>query len=85
MEVAQTLFLRGSSALYSLGHTLLFGIWAILSEFVIGVLSDLWHSDRRHTRNFLVWLGTGIAMILGGIWSGIVKISKAAYEWASEE
>ncbi|KAA9398529.1 hypothetical protein Har1129_10015 [Haloarcula sp. CBA1129] len=80
MEVAQTLFLRGSSALYSLLHTVLFGIYAILSEFVIGVLSDLWHSDRRHTRNFVVWVGSGIATILRGIGKGLAKIGKVAYD-----
>lgn len=74
----QTVFLEGVSAAYSFIYTLLFEAFAIPVEFVVGVFSQLCHSDRKHTQHFV----GGIVSLLSSICWGIIDILRWFVELA---
>lgn len=60
-EQIQTVLRQGIHAVYSLLRTILLDILAVPVEFVVGVATDFYHSDRRHTRNLALTLFSIVA------------------------
>lgn len=74
-ERIQIVIIRGFGALYSLVYVILFEVYSIIAEFIVGVFADMWRSDRRHTRDLVLTVVSVISFMVkraGGllIWIG---------------
>lgn len=75
-EQTQTVILRASYAIYSLTYAMIFEVFAVLVEAIVGIFSDLWHSDRKHTRHFFGWIFSGLSSLVRWIIDFFKWISK---------
>ncbi|OAQ51489.1 hypothetical protein HTG_18965 [Natrinema mahii] len=66
---------RTGSAIYSVLYVLIFDGLATVAQFVVGVFSDLWHSDYRYGRYAVALLAAGIKTAILGIISGVVFVA----------
>ncbi|TMT79056.1 hypothetical protein E2L06_20310 [Haloterrigena sp. H1] len=66
---------RTGSAIYSVLYVLIFDGLATVAQFVVGMFSDLWHSDYRYGRYVVALLAAGIKTAILGIISGVVFVA----------
>lgn len=77
-EIGQTILLRTASGIYSFIYAILFQGLAIVAESIVGIFSDLWRSDRKHTRNVLRLIWSRISIILLKIIGGLRRLVSSA-------
>ena len=69
---------RTGSAIYSFLYVLVFDGLATAARFVVGLLSDLWHSDYKYGRYAGGLAASGIKATVSGVVAGIMFVAMLA-------
>jgi len=69
---------RTGSAIYSVLYVLVFDGLATAAKFVVGLLSDLWHSEYKYGRYAAGLAAAGIKVTVSGLIAGLIFVATLA-------
>lgn len=76
---------RTGSAIYSVLYVLVFDGLATAAKFVVGVLSDFWHSDYRYGRYLAGLVASGIKTVVSVLSTGLMFVVTLAKSFLFEK
>jgi len=77
-SVAYIFIHRIGSAIYSVLYVLIFDGLATAAKFLVGLLSDLWHSEYKYGRYAAELAAFGIKVTISGVVAGTMFIAMLA-------